>query len=626
MNSIAKIVVELPLDGPFDYAVPAEWRERISVGMRAAVSFGRRRMTGFVVGLQDTADVPHVKPLDALLDAVPVLDGCALALTREMSLYYGCSWGEAIGVFLPPYLRKPTPTPPTTEGSPCGTTEGDRRESPRESPCGRGVGVEGSCTLVVSSDETKIQDLIITHLREIIKQHQSAIVLFPEANRIKAVTKEFEKAGLPAVCYHGLPRKKEFEIWDRLRQGEARVVVGTRSAVFAPVRALGLMIITDEDLPAYEQEQSPHYHSVGVAHMRCRTQRADLLLISPAPRAETWARAREQNWTMVVPDRPQPKPQLVDMTSFRGKALLSYPLQSGLNDILRKQEKAVLVINRRGFAGRTACGKCGYVVRCPRCDINLTYLYSTKKLTCGRCKYSTALPKICPQCQTDYLRSTGAGIEKLESELARMYPQACIAVYDRDTEKFPKQADIIVGTQAVLRWRREFRAALVALLDFDAEMNRFDFRSGQKAFALVRRLQGMAGERMLVQTFMPDNAAVRIAAQADIESFYRKELEIRKELGLPPYQALIELIIRGESEKDVFEQGRLLFEKLKEKSGEDFAVSDLHPDVIAKSRDQYRYAIVGKGAKITGLLAIAKRAIKEAKRKRSVIITVRVEE
>jgi primosomal protein N' (replication factor Y) len=608
MNSIAKIVIDLPVEGPFDYSVPEEFRPVISVGMRALVPFGRRNIAGFIVGLQDKADVASVKPIEKLLDKGPVIDDRQMELSRKISSYYGCSWGEAIAASLPGNLRKTT-----------------RSEIPPVVPFRNEEIKKAVYSLYADSRADGINSFIEDNLRDKLAKGKSVIIVVPEAGKVKEMAKKLTARSFPVILYHGLGQKKETEVWAAMRTAGPYVVVGTRSAVFARPDSLDLIIILDEDNPAHEQEQPPHYNTFGIARMRAETEGVDLKIINPAPRAETWLLANEEKWEMIEEADKSRNIQIIDMTNYKGKGgLISFPLQSELSSLLLNNASALLLMNRRGFAGRTVCNKCGYIMKCPRCDVNLTYIYSKKKLACGRCKYAVDLPRFCPQCNTEYLHSSGAGIEKLESDLARMYPQAKIAVYDRDTEVLPKGMNIIVATQAVLRWSNSYRPALTAVLDLDAELNRFDFRSGQKAFSLLRRLRGMTIGKMYAQTFMPDNPTVKLVVDNDPDVFYREELKLRREMSLPPYKRLLEIVMRGESEETVLEQGRLLHEKLNELNNVGIEISDLHPGVMPKLRDNFRFALVIKGDNMEQLLSLAKTAIKQTKRKRGILITYKI--
>ncbi|HQP10539.1 MAG TPA: hypothetical protein PKV41_04075, partial [Candidatus Omnitrophota bacterium] len=297
---------------------------------------------------------------------------------------------------------------------------------------------------------------------------------------------------------------------------------------------------------------------------------------------------------------------------------------NAMQKTLERGGKIILFMNRRGFSTRTHCQQCGFIVKCERCNVDLSYLYSKKMMVCRHCNFSCELPKICPSCNGSYLRSTGTGIEKLESEAARLYPGARIHRFDSECTAFPQEADIIMTTQAIFRQHEAWTASLVAMLNFDAQIHRFDFRSGQKSFSLLVHLKQLAQETLLVQTRMPDNYCLQAAREMDFDKFYREELKQRRELNLPPYRHLVAVSLRGKNERCVFEQSEALFGFLKERQTQGVEISDPHPDVNPKLRDKFWYTILLKGRSVKGILAIIKPALKGF-RKRGVIVTINVD-
>jgi primosomal protein N' (replication factor Y) len=299
-------------------------------------------------------------------------------------------------------------------------------------------------------------------------------------------------------------------------------------------------------------------------------------------------------------------------------------LQSAIQKALERKEKVLLFMNRRGFSTRTHCQQCGFIVKCERCNVDLSYSYSQKAMVCRQCNFKGELPKVCPACRGSYLRSTGTGSEKLESEAARLYPGARIQRFDRESTDFPKEADIIIATQAVFRRHGPWTAALVALVNFDAQIYHFDFRSGQKTFSLLVHLKQLASETLLVQTRMPDNYCIQAVRKMDFPKFYREELKHRKELDLPPYRHLVALSVRGKNEENVFAQTAAFYKLLETKKTGAIGISEPHPDVNPKLRDKFWYTILLKGKSVKGILTLVKSALKGF-RKRSVIITINVD-
>jgi len=317
--------------------------------------------------------------------------------------------------------------------------------------------------------------------------------------------------------------------------------------------------------------------------------------------------------------------QIIDLANYKYQnMLISFPLQNFIQETLAKSGKILLFLNRRGFSTLTKCNQCGFVLKCERCNSILSYLSSKKKMFCPRCDALSELPKMCPHCKSSYLRSMGTGIEKLESELARIYPASRIAGYDSDTKTFDRGAHLMVATQAVMPFLHRGYFTLIAVLDFDGEINRVDFRAGARALSLLTRLRQTAGEKLVVQTRHPQHEAIKAAATMDTEQFYRQELKTRKELGLPPYVEMISLALRGISEDAVLKQTQSLYEQLIGVVGEVFEISVPQPDLRPKLRDKYRFTIILKGKSVKTMLAVVDSVIAEFGKRKGVVLTIDV--
>lgn len=612
--TVVKVVVGLPVEGPFDYAAGPDVGERIAVGQRVRVSFNRRNLVGYVVGTAQRSAFKKLNPILSLLDEGPVLDGPALELMRAFSVYYGCSLGEAIETYLPAALRH------DKTSVNCVVTS---------TAVGQPAVYRQNNILVHDQTRHKRWAFIIEYIKKMMAEAKNVIVLVPEVSLIDETVSLLTKAvdGAVAVLEKKTTPKKELAQWERIKRGEFRVIVGTRSAIFAPLPRLGLIVINEEENEAYKQEQSPHYHVHEVAQMRGAIESSRVMFVSSVPSAEIWEKAKKNKWERVVFQKEdRTAVQVIDMSNYNpGKtSLLSFPLQNAIQKTLENKGKIVLFMNRRGFSTRTHCRQCGFTITCDRCNVNLSFLYSRKVMVCRHCNFERELPKICPQCQGSYLRSSGIGIEKLESEAARLYPGARISRYDSESAGFPDQADIVVTTQAVFRRHGMWTAALVAVLNFDAQMHRVDFRSGQKAFSLLVHLKHLAGEKLLVQTYMPGSYCIKAIQTTSFDIFYREELKLRKELDLPPYRHLVALGLRGKNENVVFDLSKDLFRRLQEKKVGHVEVFDPHPDINPKLRDQYRFTILLKGRSVKSILSVVKSAFKGFKKK-NVIMTVNVD-
>ncbi len=251
-------------------------------------------------------------------------------------------------------------------------------------------------------------------------------------------------------------------------------------------------------------------------------------------------------------------------------------------------------------------------------------MYSQKKMVCHRCGLSSELLKICPQCRGSYLRSMGTGIEKLESELSRIYPQALFATFDSGSKTFDSQANLMIATSAVMPFLHRAHFTLIAVLDFDGEINRIDFRASSRAFSLLVRLRQAAAEKLIVQTRNPTHAAIKAASQMNTKEFYRQELKIRRELNFPPYAQMIALSLRGISQEEVLAQAQKLYEKLSAIVDKNFEISLPQPDLIAKLRDKFRFTIMLKGKTVKGVLKSIEPVLLDFKKRKGVILTIDV--
>ncbi len=615
-KTITQVVVGLPVPGPFDYVVPEELRDTIVPGQRVYVSFGGRRTVGYVTGLLAKSAFPRLKSLLALLDNAPALDGEALQLTKEFSEYYGCSWGEAIETSLPAALRRKKfleLAPPRETG---------------ESPAGDA----GAPEIAFCHDKglTGRWPFLREEIAQVLGRDMGVLVLVPEAHQAAEAKGHLEKipGAIITILDRALSPSEELARWIAVREGRARLAVGTRSAVFAPVRRLGLIVMIDEDHHAYKQEQSPFYHAREVARFRARRTGCRLLFAGSVPSAELWQDLKTEKAAIraIEPERLSPL-QVIDLANYKPQkwSLISFPLQNNIQETLARGGKILLFLNRRGFSSLTRCNQCGHTLQCERCRVNLSYLYSAKTLVCHRCGGRSAMPAFCPQCKSSYLRSTGGGIEKVESELARNYPQARLAKFDKETAATPSTADIIVATQAVLRVLDRLTVALVGILDIDAELNRLDFRAGQRAFSLMVRLRQAACEKVVVQTHNRDSYCLKAARDMDFEKFYQEELKLRRELSLPPFRHLAAVGLRGRDENAVFEQARVLYEHIKKHDAQNIEVLNPQPDFIPKLRDQYRFSIMLKGKSVPRLLAAVSSVSRDFKKKKGIIVTVNVD-
>ena len=462
-------------------------------------------------------------------------------------------------------------------------------------------------------DQPECWAWLLAQIRDVLQQGRGVIILVPEAAQVKAVSVRLA-ADVPepvTILDRRLTAKKELAQWTAVREGRARLILGTRSAVFAPVRDLGLQVIIDEENRSYKQEQSPYYHAREVAEMRGRIEQALTIVVSPAPSAEVWYQvANGAAEAVEFPSTAAASRQAIDLANYkpRYKTILSFPVQSAIRASLERSGRVLLFLNRRGSSTATRCNQCGRAVTCPRCDVAMSYLEDPGHLVCHRCDGSQPLPRRCPHCQGEYLRPTGIGLETVAVEARRLYPEVRVAIFDRESASVPRSARIVVGTQAVLRALRPGEMDLAVVLDFDAELNRMDFRSEHHAFALLTRLARLAGRQLMAQTHQPEDYALRCALKMDWAGFYEQELRHRRESGLPPYQHLLELTVRGPDEAGAAAQIAALHRALLAVDQPGVEILDPQPDARAKLRDQYRFIIILRGSSVPDLHQLVRSA------------------
>ncbi len=611
---IVQVVVGLPVEGPFDYSIGTQFSDSVAVGQRVKVLFNRHPRLGVIVGFKQKSPFKKLNPIVSVLDAPPSLDQNALQLTRSLSQYYGCSWGEAIETYLPNSLRM--------------FQKLDFVKRTTDTP--RPVNKIAKNILVHDVTGDKRWPFLFSEIQNTLDQGEAVIFLVPEIAYVKGIVLKLQ-ANLkcfPAVAALNKKLKPNEELgqWKNIKEGKIRLVVGSRSAVFAPVSALGLIVIYEEEHSSYRQEQMPHYHVHAVCEWRSQLEKCSLVWVSRAPSVELWKEAKAKKWERIsfLPDHTASM-YTIDMSNYGPKhSRISFPLQNFIQEALAKGQKVILYLNRRGFTTFTRCEHCGLIIKCERCDTPLIYFYAKKIMICRYCQAKKILPKICPQCQKAYLRSMGSGTEKLESEIARFYPQAKIFCYDKENQVLPQDCHIIIATQAILK-EEKLEAYVVAVLDFDAQLNHPDFRSAHKAFATLIRLRQFAREKFLVQTRLPDHYSLKAASKMDFDFFYKEELYLRKELGLAPFKSLLLLKIRGVQEQSVVDQSQILFEELEARRSKEIEISEPYPEGIIKLRGQYRYNIMLKASSSGQLLKLVKGVLKKFKRKKGIIVTIYVD-
>lgn len=411
--------------------------------------------------------------------------------------------------------------------------------------------------------------IYIDLIKKVLKMNKGAIMLVPEISlTTQMVNRLYNSFGSDiAILHSGLSDGEKYDEYTKINDGLVHVVVGTRSAIFAPLNNIGLIIIDEEHSTTYKQETSPRYNAIDIAKWRCNFNNAPLILGSATPSLESYARGKKDVYKLLTLDKrvgniSLPTVKLVDMREEMKKRnmLFSDELKINIINTLNKHEQVMILLNRRGYSTFVSCQSCGYTYKCPHCEITLTYHKNSNNLRCHYCGYTKIFNSICPNCKEDAIRSFGSGTEKIELELKKLYPTARILRMDRDTtirkgshEKYIKmieneEVDIIVGTQMISKGLDFPLISLVGIINADETLNIPDFRSNERTFSLLNQVSGRAGRsgiesNVIIQTFNPDNKLFEFIKNNDYKSFYKHEMNIRKKLKYPPYYYLISLKI-----------------------------------------------------------------------------------
>lgn len=411
--------------------------------------------------------------------------------------------------------------------------------------------------------------IYIDLIKKVLKMNKGAIMLVPEISlTTQMVNRLYNSFGSDiAILHSGLSDGEKYDEYTKINDGLVHVVVGTRSAIFAPLNNIGLIIIDEEHSTTYKQETSPRYNAIDIAKWRCNFNNAPLILGSATPSLESYARGEKDVYKLLTLDKrvgniSLPTVKLVDMREEMKKRnmLFSDELKINIINTLNKHEQVMILLNRRGYSTFVSCQSCGYTYKCPHCEITLTYHKNSNNLRCHYCGYTKIFNSICPNCKEDAIRSFGSGTEKIELELKKLFPTARLLRMDRDTtirkgshEKYIKmieneEVDIIVGTQMISKGLDFPLISLVGIINADETLNIPDFRSNERTFSLLNQVSGRAGRsgiesNVIIQTFNPDNKLFEFIKNNDYKSFYKYEMNIRKKLKYPPYYYLVSLKI-----------------------------------------------------------------------------------
>ena len=636
---IVDVLVELSnrnVDKTFSYSVPSTLKDKIKVGIRVLVPFGKQTLEGFILNIKDTVDEDlELKEIIEVIDDEIILDKELLELGKYISESTLSTLISSYQVMLPKALKakegvninKKIETYIVLEKEPSNKLTIaqskiiDKLKMNPKIPKSKlnKISLSAVKTLLkqgvikeikeeqyrLVQKESKIEKKELTLLQkevvskileyknsnevfllhgvtgsgktevymelidELLKEDKTSIVLVPEISLTEQIVARFRNRfnDSIAILHSRLSAGEKYDEWRRIARGEVKIVIGARSAIFAPLKNLGIVIIDEEHTTSYKQDNNPKYNAIDIAKWRTKYHNCPLVLGSATPTLESYARVKKNVYHLLemkerVGKKKLPKVEIVDMNQEikTCKGHFSNLLITKMEECLDNHNQIILLLNRRGYSSFISCKNCGYVEKCPNCDITLTYHKSSNMLRCHYCGYADNKKDICPECHEKSITSLGIGTEKIEEELNKYFPQARVIRMDFDTtskkgshEKIIKSFeqhdyDILLGTQMIAKGLDFSNVTLVGVINADTSLNIPDFRSSEYTYQLLSQVSGRSGRgekegSVVIQTFNPEHYSIYYASNHDYLGFYNKEMEIRHQLSYPPYYFLTSIKI-----------------------------------------------------------------------------------
>ena len=634
-----------PSLGSFTYAVPEELVAAMTEGARVVVPFGKRTVTGYVLGLSPTSDHPSPRPIESLADEPSLLLPYQVELARWIAAYYAAPLAETVRAMIPPGVRSikagsKRPRGPKVESrdrAVAGDLSGARpaaQLSPEQAHAAVAVREsmarrDGGRLLIHGVTGSGKTEVYLDALSACLDAGRGAIVLVPEIALTPQVTGRFAErfAGKIAILHSRITPSEKAHEWRRLRAGEALLAIGPRAAIFAPIPDLGLVIVDEEHSITYKQLRVPRYNAVTVAHKLGDLTGATVLVGSATPSVVTYdnhgrgegrfAGARVLELPRRYGGGPMPEMEIIDMRHDDSWSLtrpIGERMVARARDELAAGGQVILYLNRRGLAWFARCRKCGEAVGCPNCSVALVYHGVAKTLACHYCGHRQALPQKCPKCDARDLRTVGFGTERIQTEAGRLFPDARIIRLDRDTartrdsyygiwEEFSGgNADILVGTSLVAKGWDLPKVGLVGVIDADQALNYPDFRAAEDTFASLVQVAGRArrsGARAAIQTMNPHHYAIRMAVDHDYHGFFAEELGVRQALGFPPFTRMVGVMVAAPDDATAKRGATRCAEAIRaglEREGAgDVSLLGPSPAFIHRLRGEYRWSLTIKG-------------------------------
>ncbi|MDR3199928.1 MAG: primosomal protein N' [Spirochaetales bacterium] len=654
----AEVVFNIPVI-PFDRSFTYTWGALLEPGCRVVAPFHGRTLTGFVTSASAAAPSAkyEIKSIKRVVDELPLFDAAYLDFAKWVASLYFASLGETLSAMIPGGRRE-------SEVSGIAVGEEEVAETPLNLSPEQNQAVEtilaspGGMSYLFGITGSGKTEVFLRAAAGTLDESRSVIYLVPEialtGQVADAIRSRFGKRA--AILHSRLTPSQRLAEWRRITRGEARLVVGARSAVFAPLENLGLIILDEEHEGSYKSGASPRYHARQVAMRRCADSGARLVMGSATPSVEAFhlmhsGKLKEIRLSRRLAGGGLPQVEVVNLAGQDGA--FSRRLKEAVLAEWKAGRQSILFLNRRGFSHFFHCNSCGYEMKCKNCSVGLTYHKKRGRMMCHYCGYTAKLPDVCPECGSLDVGFFGFGTEKIEEEAERVFPELRIARLDTDAVKAKGnlehtltdfregRIDLLLGTQMVAKGLNFRGVNLVGIVLADTGLHLPDFRALERTFALIVQVAGRAGRfaqggRVIVQTYCPDNAAIRSAVEAAgagensqnsaLENFYRNELDVRKALSFPPFSRLFRLVFRGKSLADVSSSAavyaRALQEKLDARSAFILGPSECPLAVISAN---HRYQLLVRTTAFGGVHAGLKQILSSLKTPQGVYLEIDVD-
>ena len=680
------------IDQTFTYKVPDNLKEKIAIGIRVLVPFGKQKLEGFVLKIDNTFKGEYsVKEIINVIDDHSILNKEMLELGKYISSKTLCNLISAYQTMLPTALKAKSKatinkkidtylilnkeeytTPKQKE-----IIELIKKENKVLKSIANKISTSAVKTLLKNNiikeikeevyrlennvikeqDNIKLNDeqqnvinkieningfkpillhgvtgsgkteVYINLIKKVIKNKKEAIVLVPEISLTPQLVNKFKNrfGSQIAILHSRLSDGEKYDEWRKIEKKEVSIVIGARSAIFAPFTNLGIIIIDEEHSDTYKQENNPKYHAIDIALYRAKYHNCKVVLGSATPSIESYTRANLGIYELCTMKKRVnnnlPNVILIDMHNEikKGNRIISELLKNKLEEVIKNNEQAILLLNRRGYSTVATCKNCGYTVKCPHCDIPLTYHKLSNTMRCHYCGYGEILINKCPECKSSEINFYGMGTEKLEQYIKNNFLGSRVIRMDNDTtstkgshEKIinafkNEEYNVLIGTQMIAKGLDFPKVTLVGVINGDATLNIPDFRSAERTFSLLNQVAGRAGRsklkgNVIIQGFNIDHYSLVYASQHDYLSFYNKELYIRKLLGYPPYYNLCLIKIKAKDYELVNKEAEKIVEHLKSKTNKNVTVLGPSNALIPKINDIYSMQVIIKYKKTNEII------------------------